>query len=32
VKWWNALVRREVVTSKRVRFPHALQRYRLDTP
>jgi len=28
LKWWNALVRRSATTSKRVRFPHAAQRYR----
>src|SRR5207249_895021 len=28
LKWWNSFVRRVTVTSKRVRFPQAAQRYR----
>ena len=31
LKWWKARVRRVVVTSKRVRLPHAEQRYRAAT-
>ena len=32
LKWWNARVRRDATTSKRVRFPHAEQRKRVLMP